>query len=173
MLDARMTEEPPDAAAQLGSSRSAGGCGDSSHSWIRSTRSPTSSAARPRPTAAVQERPGRVQEQGPVCNHYGPWRVRGPRRTPNASEPLRPDTGQRREPYRDHAGNLLALEAACQVDVVPYFPIATADSYQPVTAGYAINSLGKAKWSLSCAHAMNTYMHVMLPGTVLLDPACS
>lgn len=60
-----------------------------------------------------------------------------------------------------------------QVDVVPYFPIDTADNYQPVTAGYAINSLGKAKWSLSCAHAMNTYMHVLSPGTVLLDPACS
>ena len=60
-----------------------------------------------------------------------------------------------------------------QVDVVPYFPVDTADNYQPVTAGYAINSLGKAKWSLSCAHAMNTYMHVLSPGTVLLDPACS
>ena len=60
-----------------------------------------------------------------------------------------------------------------QVDAVPYFPIDTADNYQPVTAGYAINSLGKAKWSLSCAHAMNTYMHVLSPGTVLLDPACS
>jgi triacylglycerol lipase len=60
-----------------------------------------------------------------------------------------------------------------QVDVVPYFPVDTADDYQPVTAGYAINSLGKAKWSLSCAHAMNTYMHVLSPGTVLLDPACS
>ena len=31
-----------------------------------------------------------------------------------------------------------------QVNVVPYFPVDTADSYQPVTAGYAINSLGKA-----------------------------
>ena len=43
-----------------------------------------------------------------------------------------------------------------QVDVVPYFPVDAADNYQPVTAGYAINSLGKAKWSLSCAHALNT-----------------
>ena len=60
-----------------------------------------------------------------------------------------------------------------QVDVVPYFPVDTAGSYQPVTTGYAINSLGKAKWSLGCAHALNTYMHVLSPATVPLDPACS
>jgi triacylglycerol lipase len=60
-----------------------------------------------------------------------------------------------------------------QVDVVPYFPIDISDSYQPVATGYAINSLGKAKWSLSCAHSLNTYMHVLSPATVPLDPACS
>jgi triacylglycerol lipase len=60
-----------------------------------------------------------------------------------------------------------------QVDVVPYFPVDVTDSYQPVTAGYAINSLGKAKWSLSCAHALNTYLHVLSPATVPLNPACS
>ena len=60
-----------------------------------------------------------------------------------------------------------------QVDVVPRFPIDISDSYQPVATGYAINSLGKAKWSLSCAHSLNTYMHVLSPGTVPLDPACS
>jgi triacylglycerol lipase len=60
-----------------------------------------------------------------------------------------------------------------QVDVVPYFPIDISDSYQPVTTGYAINSLGKAKWSLSCAHSLNTYMHVLSPATVPLDQACS
>jgi triacylglycerol lipase len=59
-----------------------------------------------------------------------------------------------------------------QVDVVPYFPIDVSDSYQPVTTGYAINSLGKAKWSLSCAHSLNTYMHMLSPATVLLDQAC-
>jgi triacylglycerol lipase len=59
-----------------------------------------------------------------------------------------------------------------QVDVVPYFPVDTADSYQPVTAGYAINSLGKARWSLSCAHALNTYLHVLSPATVPVNPAC-
>ena len=58
------------------------------------------------------------------------------------------------------------------VDVVPYFPIDIFNSYQPVTAGYAINSLGKAKWSLGCAHALNTYMHVLSPVAVPLDPAC-
>jgi len=60
-----------------------------------------------------------------------------------------------------------------QVDVVPYFPIDIQDSYQPVTTGYAINSLGKARWSLSCAHSLNTYTHVLSPATVPLDPACS
>ena len=60
-----------------------------------------------------------------------------------------------------------------QVDVVPYFPIDISDSYQAVATGYAINSLGKAKWSLSCAHSLNTYMHVLSPATVPLDQACS
>jgi len=60
-----------------------------------------------------------------------------------------------------------------QVDVVPYFPVDIFDSYQPVTTGYAINSLGKAKWSLSCAHSLNTYMHVLSPATVPLDQACT
>jgi len=59
------------------------------------------------------------------------------------------------------------------VDVIPYFPLDTSGSYQPVTAGYAINSLGKARWSLSCAHALNTYLHVLSPGTVPLKPACT
>ena len=60
-----------------------------------------------------------------------------------------------------------------QVNVVPYFPVDVAGNYQPVTTGYAINSLGKAKWSLGCAHALNTYLHVLSPATVPLDPACS
>jgi hypothetical protein len=59
-----------------------------------------------------------------------------------------------------------------QADVVPYFPVDAAGSYQPVTAGYAINSLGKAKWSLRCAHALSTYLHVLSPATVPLNPAC-
>jgi len=60
-----------------------------------------------------------------------------------------------------------------QVDVVPYFPMDTSDSYQAVSTGYAINSLGKAKWNLGCAHALNTYLHVLSPATVPLDSACS
>ena len=60
-----------------------------------------------------------------------------------------------------------------QVNVVPYFPVDVTDNYQPVTTGYAINSLGKAKWNLGCAHALNTYMHVLSPATVPLDPACT
>jgi hypothetical protein len=57
-------------------------------------------------------------------------------------------------------------------DVVPYFPFDASDSYQPVTTGYAISSLGKARWSLGCAHALNTYLHVLSPATVPLGPAC-
>jgi triacylglycerol lipase len=60
-----------------------------------------------------------------------------------------------------------------QVDVVPYFPVDASDNYQPVTAGYAINSLGKAHWSLSCAHALNTYLHLLSPDTVPLDQPCT
>lgn len=59
-----------------------------------------------------------------------------------------------------------------QVDVVPYFPMDISHRYQPVTTGYAINSLGQAKWSLSCAHSLNTYMHMLSPATVPLDQAC-
>ncbi|HUL27698.1 MAG TPA: lipase family protein [Streptosporangiaceae bacterium] len=59
-----------------------------------------------------------------------------------------------------------------QVDAVPYFPIDVSDGYQPVNAGYAISSLGKAHWSLSCAHALNTYLHVLSPTTVPLAKAC-
>ena len=59
-----------------------------------------------------------------------------------------------------------------QVDIVPYFPVDASDSYQPVTAGYAINSLGYARWSLSCCHALNTYLHVLSAATVPLNPAC-
>ena len=60
-----------------------------------------------------------------------------------------------------------------QVNVVPYFPVDIFDHYQAVTTGYAMNSLGKAKWNLGCAHALNTYLHVLSPATVPLDPACS
>jgi hypothetical protein len=58
-------------------------------------------------------------------------------------------------------------------DIVPYVPIDAAGSYQPVTAGYPINSLGQSKWSLRCAHALSTYLHVLAPATVPLNPACT
>ena len=60
-----------------------------------------------------------------------------------------------------------------QVDVVPYFPVGTSGHYQPVTTGYAISSLGKARWTLSCAHSLNTYRHVLSPTTVPLRPGCA
>jgi hypothetical protein len=55
---------------------------------------------------------------------------------------------------------------------VTWGPFIQAAYEQFVTAGYAINSLGKAHWSLGCAHALNTYLHVLSPATVPLDPAC-
>ena len=48
----------------------------------------------------------------------------------------------------------------------------SSDNYQPVTTGYAINSLKNAKWSLGCCHALNTYLHVLSPTTVTLNPPC-
>lgn len=59
-----------------------------------------------------------------------------------------------------------------QVDVVPYFPLDPDDNYQHVTAGYAINSLGSARWNVGCAHALNTYLSVLSAGAVPLDPRC-
>jgi triacylglycerol lipase len=59
------------------------------------------------------------------------------------------------------------------VDVVPYFPIDVVNNrYQAIATGHAINSLRKAKWTLGCAHSLNTYMHVLSPDTVPLNPAC-
>ena len=71
------------------------------------------------------------------------------------------------------APNRVSWRIHNQVDVVPYFPADIFDHYQPVTTGYAINSVGKAKWNLGCAHALNTYLQVLSPATVPLDPACS
>ena len=59
-----------------------------------------------------------------------------------------------------------------QLDIVPRFPVDASDNYQPVTAGYAINSLTYARWSLGCCHALNTYLHVLSPTTVPLNLAC-
>ena len=59
-----------------------------------------------------------------------------------------------------------------QLDIVPYFPVDASDNYQPVTAGYAINSLGYTRWSLACCHALNTYLHILSATTVPLNPAC-
>ena len=58
-------------------------------------------------------------------------------------------------------------------DIVPYFPLDAFDNYQPVTAGYAVNSLGHARWNLSCCHALNTYLHMLSSAAVPLDPACA
>lgn len=58
------------------------------------------------------------------------------------------------------------------VDLAPWIPIDNNDAYQHVTTGYALNSLTYARWSVGCAHAMNTYLHGLSP-TVPLDAACA
>jgi triacylglycerol lipase len=58
------------------------------------------------------------------------------------------------------------------VDPVPYFPRDPVDDYQHVNTGYAIDSLTYARWSLGCAHSLNTYLYGLSPGTVTLEPAC-
>ncbi|WFR71463.1 lipase family protein [Prescottella defluvii] len=58
------------------------------------------------------------------------------------------------------------------VDPVPYFPLDPVDNYQHVNTGYAIDSRTYARWSLGCAHSLNTYLYGLSPGTVTLDTAC-
>jgi triacylglycerol lipase len=99
----------------------------------------------------------------------------------NANTPLKPQAWTFASPNvgdavfaaRYAAMSTVSWRIYNQVDVVPYFPVDVFENYQSVTTGYAINSLGKAKWSLGCAHSLNTYLHVLSPATVPLDPACS
>ncbi|WP_430332174.1 lipase family protein [Rhodococcus sp. ACT016] len=58
------------------------------------------------------------------------------------------------------------------VDPVPYFPLDPLDDFQHVNTGYAIDSLSYARWSLGCAHSLNTYLYGLSPATVTLDIAC-
>ena len=75
-------------------------------------------------------------------------------------------------PTSDRSRGIDDPESKLQVDTlernvkefgIPYFPVDIFDNYQPVTTRYAINSVGKAKWNLGCAHALNTYPHVLSP----------
>ena len=72
----------------------------------------------------------------------------------------------------DPASTASTPDATATTQWITTSPADIFDHYQPVTTGYAINSLGKAKWNLGCAHALNTYLHVLSPATVPLDPAC-
>jgi triacylglycerol lipase len=98
----------------------------------------------------------------------------------NANTPLKPqawtfaspNVGDAAFAARYAALSTVSWRIYNQVDVVPYFPVDIFDHYQPVTTGYAINSLGTAKWNLVCAHELNTYLHMLSPATVPLDPAC-
>ncbi|WP_137724783.1 lipase family protein [Prescottella subtropica] len=58
------------------------------------------------------------------------------------------------------------------VDVVPYFPVDPADAYRDVATGYPVDSLPVARWSLGCAHALNTYLTCLAPETVPIAANC-
>jgi hypothetical protein len=57
-------------------------------------------------------------------------------------------------------------------DVVPDFPPEVL-GYVHVKGQNRISSIGLALPTISCAHALNTYLHVLAPQRVPLDPACT
>jgi Lipase (class 3) len=57
-------------------------------------------------------------------------------------------------------------------DVVPDFPPEVL-GYVHVKGQHRISSTGTALPTISCAHALNTYLHVLTPRGVPLDPACT
>ena len=58
------------------------------------------------------------------------------------------------------------------LDLVPSFPRDPVDDYQHVNTGYSVNSLPDARWSLGCAHALNTHLKCLTPQAVTVDAAC-
>jgi hypothetical protein len=61
---------------------------------------------------------------------------------------------------------------ANQPDVVPDFPPEVL-GYVHVKEEHRISSIGIALPTISCAHALNTYLHMLAPRSVPLDPACT
>jgi hypothetical protein len=61
---------------------------------------------------------------------------------------------------------------ANEPDVVPDFPPEVL-GYVHVKGEHRISSIGIALPTVSCAHALNTYLHVLAPQEVPLDPACT
>lgn len=59
-------------------------------------------------------------------------------------------------------------------DEVTYWPknFPWADQFQHVKGGYEINSWDKVHLSLSCNHALNSYLYILDSSQVNLDPAC-
>ncbi|WP_181762875.1 lipase family protein [Rhodococcus spelaei] len=55
------------------------------------------------------------------------------------------------------------------VDLATHIPF--GEDYEHVNTGYGLNSLTYAKWSVGCAHALNTYLHGLDP-SIALDPGC-
>ena len=57
-------------------------------------------------------------------------------------------------------------------DVVPRVPFFPIDEYQHVTAGYMIDSIGKAKRTIACSHHLSTYQALLADNTSLIDRNC-
>jgi triacylglycerol lipase len=95
------------------------------------------------------------------------------RLTPLAWTFASPQVGDAAFAARSSAHIAVSWRIYNQPDIVPGFPADASDNYQAVATGYTINSRGNARPSLGCAHALNTYLHMLSPATVPLDPACS
>jgi hypothetical protein len=66
---------------------------------------------------------------------------------------------------------LASYRIANAADLVPHLP-PEALGFAHVDALVAIDSTWSARWTLACAHALNTYLHVLEPTAIALDPAC-
>jgi hypothetical protein len=58
------------------------------------------------------------------------------------------------------------------VDIVPDLPPDLFDSFQHVNTGYPVNSEGKVRKTIPCAHELSTYLSLLPGSTTAVDPAC-
>jgi hypothetical protein len=74
-----------------------------------------------------------------------------------------------------HSYDALAMPTSRIVnapDIVPDFPPEVL-GYVHVKEQHRISSIGLALPTITCAHALNTYLHALTPRMVPLDPACT
>jgi hypothetical protein len=57
------------------------------------------------------------------------------------------------------------------MDIVPDFP-PDISGYAHVNTEYLIDSSALVRWTIPCAHALNSYLHVLDQSVIKLDPAC-